>query len=248
MIDPRRDVRPLSGSGWRMVEAQHRISTLKLVDTVEEQALLEELVDAAKPPRPPEPEFEGLHYLLATPFRYPPLRHGSRFGRRHQRGVFYGARAPRTAMAEVAYYRLWFVEGSAAELDHLETEHTLLRFGYRTRRGVDLLRPEFAHLHAELASTRSYATTHAVGDLLREHAVDAFRTPSARDPDGGVTVALLSPRAFTRKEPEGDTPTWVSTTTARQVVFRRRSPFVDEQVVFERAAFLVGGALPSPSG
>jgi hypothetical protein len=30
----------LSGNRWRLVEAQHRVSTLKVVDTVEEQAVL----------------------------------------------------------------------------------------------------------------------------------------------------------------------------------------------------------------
>ncbi len=44
----------LSGACWRVVEAQHRISTLKLVDTLVEQARLEELLERSKPPVPPE--------------------------------------------------------------------------------------------------------------------------------------------------------------------------------------------------
>ncbi len=50
------EARPLSGTCWRLVEAQHRVSTLKLVDTVEEQ------IQATKPPLPPGAE--RLHYLL----------------------------------------------------------------------------------------------------------------------------------------------------------------------------------------
>ena len=42
--------RPLQLVVWRVVEAQHRVSTRKLVDTLEEQALLEEIVDQVKPP------------------------------------------------------------------------------------------------------------------------------------------------------------------------------------------------------
>ena len=69
---------------WRAVEGQHVISTRKLVDTDDEQRVLEELLEGSKPPlRPDESE---LHYLLFTPFRYPPLRWGSRFGTRAERG------------------------------------------------------------------------------------------------------------------------------------------------------------------
>ena len=72
----------MSGPTWRVVEAQHVVSTGKLVDAPEEQAALEMLIDSSKPPIPAAEEFAGLHYLLSTPFRYPPLRHGSRFSTR----------------------------------------------------------------------------------------------------------------------------------------------------------------------
>ena len=75
----RSSLRPLSGRAWRVVESQHLFSTRKLVDSDAEQALLEELIEEVKPPTGVP---AGLHYLLFTPFRYPPLRHGSRFGTR----------------------------------------------------------------------------------------------------------------------------------------------------------------------
>ena len=53
---------------WSLVEAQHRISTLKLADTFDKQAMLEEQIQATKPPLPAVAE--RLHYLLSTPFRY----------------------------------------------------------------------------------------------------------------------------------------------------------------------------------
>src|SRR5437763_13612693 len=98
-----RDARALSGICWRLVEAQHRISTLKLVDTVEEQAALEDLVQDTKPPLPPE--CRQLHYLLATPFRYGAARPtGSRFRRAgFGEGVFYAAQEPHTAVAEIVF-------------------------------------------------------------------------------------------------------------------------------------------------
>jgi hypothetical protein len=40
------DARALAGICWRLVEAQHHVSTLKLVDSVDEQRLLEDLIEA----------------------------------------------------------------------------------------------------------------------------------------------------------------------------------------------------------
>ena len=55
---------------WRAVEAQHRVATLRLVDDQAEQAVLEQLLEASKPPLPPHAD--RLHFLLSTPFRYLP--------------------------------------------------------------------------------------------------------------------------------------------------------------------------------
>ena len=102
------DARGLAGTCWRLVEAQHHVSTLKLVDSVDEQELLEELIETTKPPLPPE--CRGLHYLLSTPFRYGSVYPtGSRFRRAGlTEGVFYASETPQTAVAEMAFYRLLF--------------------------------------------------------------------------------------------------------------------------------------------
>ena len=56
-------------------------------------------------PRPPGHERLGrFDYLLRAPWRYPPLRWGSRFGRRFEPGLFYGA------LSEEALFR-WCIEG-----------------------------------------------------------------------------------------------------------------------------------------
>ena len=112
-------IRPFGASPWRVVEAQHLVSTRKLVDSVEEQMLLKDMIESVKPP------FAGgerLHVLLRTPFRYPPLRHGSRFATRHERSLWYGSDSIRTACAELAYYRFVFLEGSAAAIDALRLD------------------------------------------------------------------------------------------------------------------------------
>src|ERR1044071_1720757 len=104
--------RRVSGVCWRVGEAQHRGSTMKLVDTLDEQSMLEELVAATKPPVPPE--CRHLHYLLATPFRYgAPYPSGSRFRRAGMTaGVFYASRTPATALGETAFHRLLFFADS----------------------------------------------------------------------------------------------------------------------------------------
>ena len=64
---------------------------MKIVDTLAEQSLLEDLLERTKPPVPAE--CRELHYLLSTPFRYgAPYPTGSRFRRAgFTAGVFYGS-------------------------------------------------------------------------------------------------------------------------------------------------------------
>src|SRR3990167_11008373 len=80
----------LSTTAWQLVEAQHKIATRKLVDSLDEQAILEELIDTSKPPVPTL--YLNLHPLLRTAFRYPPLKHGSRFGTFVENSIWYGSR------------------------------------------------------------------------------------------------------------------------------------------------------------
>ena len=134
------EIQPLRTVAWRVVESQHEVSTRKLVGSAAAQELLEQLLDAVKPP---VPAGKPLHYLLFTPFRYPPLRYGSRFGVRYERGLWYGSEQQRTAFAEVAYYRLLFLEGTEAELGALLTPLTSFTVRMRTARGIDLTAPPF---------------------------------------------------------------------------------------------------------
>ena len=245
------EVGPLGGRPWRVVEAQHVVSTRKLVDTAAEQALLEELIERAKPPVPPEPGFEGLHYLLATPFRYPPLPHGSRFGTRTERGVWYGADALPTALAEAAYYRLVFLDGTDAEIEPILVDLSAFRVRVRTQAGVDLIRAPFAEHGAEISSPASYAAAQALGGVLRGAGVEAFRYRSARDPGGGTNVALFTPAAFTTRHPEPP-ETWYCVATRAAVELSRRllvRPATTRASTFRfrRQVFEVDGTLPTPA-
>ena len=226
-----------------MVESQHVFSTRKLVDSDVEQQVLEELVDAGKPPVASR---KGLHFLLYTPFRYPPLGHGSRFGTRGERGIWYGAEEERTVFAEAAYYKLLFLEGSTADLGPLMAPLSVFRASFRTERGSDLFRPPFeAHTQA-ISSPTQYAAAQALGREMRAAGVEAIRYRSARDRAGGVNVALFSPRAFTGKLPSVP-ESWRCVASRREVEFVKTDVFRRSSFVFPRSDFEVRGRLPAPA-
>ena len=237
------ELRSLHLSPWRVVEAQHLVSTRKLVDSAEEQALLEEMIDRVKPP-----DLTGgrLHYLLFTPFRYPPLSHGSRFGGRLERGIWYGSVDRRTAFAEVAYYRLLFIEGSQASLGTVTTSLTAFTARVRTVRGVDLIAPPFDAYRRAIASRTNYASSQALGTAMRRARVEVFRYPSARDTERGVSVGAFVPSVFGKSKPKSF-ETWHCAASRERVDITQGDYFKRERFAFPRMQFLVQGLLPAPA-
>jgi hypothetical protein len=227
-----------------VVEAQHKNSTLKLVDSVAEQEVLEEMIDTVKRPRPDGPRFKGLHYLLFTPFRHAPLRYGSRFGSRAERGIWYGADELSTAFAEVAYYRLLFLDGAVAALAPLRVFMSAFQAEIVTKLGVDLSRPPFAELAARISSPSSYAEAQQLGRDMRGDGVEAFRFLSARDPNGGTNVGLFEP-AFAHPNPP--TPeTWICLTATTGAEFTSANVPGRGRYTFPRSLFEIDGKLPAP--
>jgi RES domain len=236
---------PLALAAWRAVESQTVVSTRKLVDSDDEQAVLEELIDRVKPPSPPGPEFRGLHFLLATPFRHPPLRHGSRFGTRAERGIWYGARELATVFAEVAYYRLVFLDGTAADLGTIAVELSAFRCQVRTRHGVDLTVAPFAAYRKRISDPSSYGESQDLGREMRAGGVEAFLYFSARDPEGGAGIGLLAP-AFGRRRPSVP-EAWICHASRDKVEIAKKDVFVRRRLRFPREVFAVGGRLPAPA-
>jgi len=218
------------------------------VDTDAEQLVLERLIDGAKPALPPGPDFTGLHYLLYSPFRYPPLPHGSRFGGRHEQGLWYASEELRTSLAEAAYYRILFFEGSAARLAPHSLPMSAFQARVRTRLAIDVSEGPFRPHLGRICSPTDYATSQALGAEMRAGGVEVVRFPSARDPERGMNVGLFTPAAFGARRPLRAPETWHCTlTAAHDVEFRHEGVACVATVEFPRRTFLVKGAFPAPA-
>ncbi|HEY0634181.1 MAG TPA: RES family NAD+ phosphorylase [Gammaproteobacteria bacterium] len=227
----------------RLVESQEQVATRQLVSSLERQAVLEEMLEAIKPPL--RNGTTQLHFLLATPFRYPPLRHGSRFGSRHEPSLFYGSRETRTVLAEAAYYRFVFWYGMVTPpATTLDTQHTLFEARYHTPQGLRLQEPPFNSHTAQLTHPADYRACQALGGLMRSTGIEAFEFISARDPQRGINVALFSPRALAATAPTAQAP-WLCELDAQHVRFF--SAHGKCLYDFPLELFLVAGKLPTPA-
>ncbi len=236
-------IEAISGELYRLVESQEQVATMKLVDNLEDQSLLEEMLDAAKPPA--LQGSEHLHYLLYTPFRYPPLKHGSRYGARHEPCLFYGSLAQTTVLAESAYYRFVFWHGMRTPPPTpIRSEHTLFSARYATARGLQLQLDPCAEHRATLTDRSNYTATQSLGSAMREAAIEAFEFPSARCPDEGTNVALFIPAAFASDKPL-ETKQWLCETTAESVTFSHTHTKALYSFLIEM--FKVDGGLPWPA-
>jgi hypothetical protein len=194
------EIRRLSGGCWRVVEAQHVVSTMALVDTLEEQALLEQILDDSKPAVPEE--CRHLHYLLFTPFRYgAPYPQGSRFRQAGLTpGVFYGSIDMSTAIAEMAFWRLLFYsESPQTPWPANAGEYTAFSVRFSTSRGFDLTRPPLNRDVEKWTHPTDYTHCQTLADAARSAGVNVLRYQSARG--GGENVALLACAAFASKKP-----------------------------------------------
>lgn len=212
---------------WRAVEAQHRVATLRLVDTLQEQAQLEALLESSKPALPAGP---SLHYLLLTPFRYPsPQPGGSRFRAATDPGVFYGAVERRTACAELGYWRWRFLMDSPALPRLASLPHTLFQV-QAAGRGIDLTRVPFVRDAAIWTAPRNYPPCQRFAELAREGGVELIRYRSVRDPEPGYCFVVFTPEAL-KAGPLAE-QTWRLTVTRERVQWQRDSALEPEHLEF----------------
>jgi RES domain len=220
------EARLWAGSLWRMVEAQHIAATMKIVDNSEEQDVLEMLLEGSKPRQAAGAVV--LDYLLATPFRYYPLRGGSRFRAVTDPGVFYGAESVRTAGAELGYWRWKFLK-DAVDLDRLEpVAHTAFSAQISTV-VIDLRRPPFDGDAAVWMHPTDYAATQALAQTAREAHVGGIQYQSVRDSRPAWCMAVLVPQAFAHPKPNALTQSWWLSVHQDVVVWRREN----ESITFD---------------
>jgi hypothetical protein len=216
-----------------VVEAQHVVSTMALVDTLDEQALLEQVLDDSKPAVPDD--CRQHHYLLFTPFRYGATHpQGSRFrGAGLTPGVFYASLQVTTAVAEMAFWRLLFyAESPATPWPANAGEYTAFTVRFAARRGLDLTRPPLNEDAVTWTAPVDYAPCQALAETARSAGVQAIKYQSARA--AGLNVALFTCAAFATRKPD-EQRRWrihVSAAGARAI---GESP--DERIAFDRAAF-----------
>jgi hypothetical protein len=189
------DFRSYRGKVWRLVEAQHRISTNRLAGNAEDQALLESLVEDVKPTLPLAAR--GLHYLLSTPFRYGHSR-ASRFRRANERpGIFYASEHVETAVAETAYWRLLFFSRSPSfRPPTTVVEHSAFTVPVAVERSLDLTSAPFDKQAPQWLKPYDYSPCQDFAASARTIDAQLIRYASVRQSDHQANIALLDPKGF----------------------------------------------------
>ena len=186
---------------WRAVESQEHVATLDIVDSLDEQYLLEAMLDKAKPRY--RHGTENMHYLLKTAFRYPPLKYGSRFGSQLMPSYFYASELLQTALCESAYYRFLFLEHMETVYEApIRSEYSLFKVSVATQDCLDLTANIFEPVHAQLVDPQNYGYSQSVGKwaIEKEPAIDVIRFYSARQAQA-TNLAVATPTAIRSRQP-----------------------------------------------
>ena len=200
-----------------------------LVDTLDEQALLERILDDSKPALTAAPR--SLHYLLFTPFRYPPLPSGSRFRGPYDPGVFYGAEEARAACAELGYWR-WRLLVDSPQLPSIPpVPQTLFRTAVAGR-AVDLRAPPLSERKRQWTDPVDYSACQKFARDARDEGIQIIRYESVRDPQKGGCAAVLSHAVFTNPMPT-ESQTWTLAVFRQRVFWRRDSIFDEDSFEFD---------------
>ncbi len=217
-----------AGEIFRIVEGQHFIVTRKLVDSDEEQRLLEDILDKSKPPAPMKNSHGALHYLLYTPFRYPPLKSGGRFHTRAEQSIFYGAQELITSMSEIAYHRFLFMQHSLATFKPMQVPYTHFLAKVISMKSLLLTEIPFSAQHKKISDPSSYAYSQPLGTNMRKSGAQLFTYFSARKKHG-INVGLFSPEAFHFNKPSlGKERHWIVYVDTDSIEFQRLD-FKDNQ-------------------
>ncbi len=186
---------------FRIVETQEIAATTGLVDDLDEQYLLEQLLDQVKPSY--REGTDKLHYLISTPFRYPPLKYGSRFGDLSMPSYFYASAAIDTTLAECAFYRFVFLQDmSVSFVKPIKSAHLTFSVVIESAAVADLTLVKSKEISALLKSPSDYSLTQQLGKvLIQKKGVKVIKFHSARD-RLGINFAIAEPKVIVSTKPE----------------------------------------------
>ena len=206
----------LESDVWRAVDTLDAVATLRLVDTLDELLVLEQILADSLPPLPPDTAH--LHPLLSTPFRFN-APHPSRFRPGQAPGIWYGADSPEAACAEVGYWRWRFLlDSEGLQQCELVTTHALFH-AVVSGHCLNLDSPPWSDLAAQWShptDSRACHTLAALG-LAAAQPVQWIRYPSARSP-GAYCAAVFDPQALTVVEPHAQ-ETWAIKVSPQRILF-----------------------------
>ncbi len=227
---------------WRVVEDQAISSTRPLVDSLEEHEILEQEIEYSKPHV--KFDCENFDYLLFSPFRYPPLKYGSRFGNRIEPSLWYGSSKLTTALSERAYYRFVFLLGSDMKDLTDRISKTAFSVNIDSPHGIDLTMEPFLAYRESISSPMEWKISQILGTKMRENKIHAFKYFSSRDlDDAAQNVGVYSCRAFGMRKPNS---------YKHLIEFSNRSSveYTDKDsrvtTVFKFEEFMINGSFPFP--
>jgi hypothetical protein len=228
-------VKDIAAEPWRVVEDQHILSSRDLVDSREEHDLLEDLIEESKSPIEKEKS-----YLIFTPFRYPPLKYGSRFGSVFEPSLWYGSLEIETAFTEVAYYRLKFFDDTSANLGYVELLMTAFTASLTSIKGVDLTEEPFNQYLNEISNKNSYEHSQLLGATMREAGIETFLYCSARTKELSKNAAVFSSSIFKLKKNQyvHNQQNWKCITNKSLIEFTRIGISGKKRYLFTASSFI----------
>ncbi|MCD6039689.1 MAG: hypothetical protein K0S27_1089 [Gammaproteobacteria bacterium] len=242
----KKHIKLLSATAWRVVETQLITATRKLVDSFEEHSILEAIIETNEPRI--NPAYLRYHPLLSTSFRYPPLKQGSRFGKKTEPSLWYGSLDLTTALAEKAFYLFNFLNATATKLGMVCSDFTVFSAKIKSGRGVNLMSSAFINYTKIISSPTSYDASQALGAAMRKEDVETFTYYSARNSPQGVNIALFTPKAFLHTYPQDESfQSWQGTVDHSLLEFRRLGTLFSEIQSFSIDQFKVNNLLPFPA-
>ncbi|WP_162902346.1 RES family NAD+ phosphorylase [Facilibium subflavum] len=223
---------------YRSIETQNNASTLKLTEgNVQEQERLEQLLEEKAKP---QTEYTNYHYLIYTPFRYPPLKHGSRFGSMYEKSLWYGSTNKETALAESAFYLFNFNRQANIE-NTLYFERTVFSIQCNINKFLDLTKIRKLN-QKRLTSKGNYAYPQKLSKAMREIDIEAFLYESARNA-GNKNFAAYTPEVF-KKNTLKVMPAYIGVFTPKEITYKS-TIYHDEVFSYPIESFFHDNTLPN---